>query len=121
MCPEMSPKNSNAPRILVLCVEKIVGMRSESMIHYMRGVLHLRYLCYIHERDADLLVVTTVGIESSILTTRYKVRTRLQLGTRAEKNFLPASESGFANRGHTIWLSPICRHGKVSGCSARDT
>ena len=40
-----------------------VGMRLESMIHSMRGVLHLRNLCYIHERDANPLVVTTNLLE----------------------------------------------------------
>src|SRR5579862_8421262 len=40
-----------------------VGMRSESMIRSMRGVLHQRYVCYLHERDANPLVVTANQIE----------------------------------------------------------
>jgi hypothetical protein len=43
-------------------------------------------------------------------------------GRRSEnvgrKDFLPASNPGWANRGHTNWLAPIRRHGIVSGNSA---
>ena len=40
------------------------------MINSMQGVLHLRYLCYTHERDADPLVVTTnqIGVVQNEVT-----------------------------------------------------
>jgi len=40
------------------------------MIHSLRGVLHLRYLCYIHERDAHPLVVPTnqIGVVQNDVT-----------------------------------------------------
>jgi len=39
----------------------------------VRGVLHLRYLCYVHERDTFPLVVTTnqIGVVQNDVTPIY--------------------------------------------------
>ena len=53
------------------------------------------------------------------ISIRLMYREKRERDSAGEVNFSPASNPGWANRGHPNWAAPIRRHGIVSGSSAR--